>query len=254
VNVDDGIDDRDEMGVCIEDYAAAHGLQPAFAQFIYRSAAVREGRSDAKSRQGDLDLVVYALRKYVRLALQGNPTVLILLFAAPIAALPEGRALQAMAPAIVSRQAGPRFLGYLHAQKARLLGERGQKNVRRPELEARYGFDTKYAMHMLRLGHQGVELLSTGRLTLPMAEPTRSYLKGVRVGKVGLPQVLDECAALEARLETLMTTSPLPEQPDRRAVEAWLLDTYWDTWTTRRSPADPAGALPTAPTTPAPRP
>src|SRR5688572_31106775 len=38
----------------------------------------------------------------------------------------------------------------------------------RPELEEMYGFDTKYAMHMLRLGFQGVELLTTGRLNLPM--------------------------------------------------------------------------------------
>ncbi len=88
LNVDDGIDDRDEMGVCVEDYAAAQGLQVPFAQFIFRSAAVREGREDAKSRRGDLDLVVYSLRKYVRLALQGNPTVLMLLFVRPISALP----------------------------------------------------------------------------------------------------------------------------------------------------------------------
>ena len=241
VNVDDGIDDRDEMGVCIEDYASAHGLQPSFAQFIYRSAAVREGRVDAKSRRGDLDLVVYALRKYVRLALQGNPTVLILLFAKPLAARPAGVALQAMAPSIVSRQAGPRFFGYLRAQKARLVGERGQKNVRRPELEERYGFDTKYAMHMLRLGHQGVELLTSGTLTLPMAEPTRSYLRGVRVGQVALPQVLEECADLEAQLERLQTTSPLADEPDHHAVEAWMLDTYWDAWRAAREPDVPAG-------------
>ena len=47
-----------------------------------------------------------------------------------------------------------------------------------------YGFDTKYAMHMLRLGFQGVELLTTGRLSLPMREPERSFLLDVRRGKV----------------------------------------------------------------------
>ncbi len=135
----------------------------------------------------------------------------------------------------MSRQAGPRFLGYLAAQKRRLLGERGQKNVRRPELEERYGFDTKYAMHMLRLGHQGVELLTTGRLTLPMAEPTRSHLRDVRVGKVTLQEVLTECGELEAQLQSLINTSALPSEPKKDVVEAWMLNSYWEYWKAHRS-------------------
>jgi len=57
----------------------------------------------------------------------------------------------------------------LQAQKQRLTGERGQKRIHRPELEEMYGFDTKCAMHMLRLGFQGVELLTTGRLSCRLA-------------------------------------------------------------------------------------
>lgn len=34
-------------------------------------------------------------------------------------------------------------------------------------------FDTNYAMYALRLGYQGLELLETGRLTLPLGEPER---------------------------------------------------------------------------------
>lgn len=41
----------------------------------------------------------------------------------------RGRALRELAPAIVSRQAGPRYLGYLRAQKERLLGTRGQRRA-----------------------------------------------------------------------------------------------------------------------------
>lgn len=70
-----------------------------------------------------------------------------------------GRQLQLLAPAFASRQAGRRFLGYLEAQRQRLVGERGQRDVNRAELVEQFGYDTKYAMHMLRLGHQGVEAL-----------------------------------------------------------------------------------------------
>lgn len=76
--VDDGLEDRDEMGVCVEPFDAALSLGEPFEQFIYRSAAEREGRQDARSSAGDLDLTIYGLRKWIRLALKGNPTILLL--------------------------------------------------------------------------------------------------------------------------------------------------------------------------------
>ena len=80
LNVNDGIEDRDEMGICVEPFESAMSLREPFAQFIYRSAAEREGRQDARSSAGDLDLVIYSFRKWIRLALKGNPTILLLLF------------------------------------------------------------------------------------------------------------------------------------------------------------------------------
>src|SRR4030095_7550105 len=75
LNVNDGIEDRDEMGVCVEPMPAALALSRPFEQFIYRSAAEREGRANARSTGGDLDLVIYSLRKWMRLAVKGNPTI-----------------------------------------------------------------------------------------------------------------------------------------------------------------------------------
>jgi hypothetical protein len=45
LNVDDGIEDRDEMGICVEPLEEAMALTDPFEQFIYRSAAEREGRA-----------------------------------------------------------------------------------------------------------------------------------------------------------------------------------------------------------------
>ena len=53
-------------------------------------------------------------------------------------------------------------------------------------------YDTKYAMHALRIGLQGVELLQTGRISLPVSEPERSMLRAVRAGDVALKEVLSE--------------------------------------------------------------
>jgi len=233
LNVNDGIEDRDEMGVCIEPLDAAMSVTSTFEQFIYRSAAEREGRSSARSTAGDLDLTIYSLRKWARLALKGSPTTLLLLFS-PESQLVHcdttGRELRALVPAIVSRRAQGSFLGYLRAQKQRLNGERGQKRVHRPELEEMYGFDTKYAMHMLRLGYQGVELLTTGQLSLPMREPERSYLLDVRRGKVSEQECFTRAGELEQQLTDLATTSPLRDEPDEQKVEKWVLGAYRASW------------------------
>jgi uncharacterized protein len=227
-----GADDRDEMGVCVEPRRYVVGFGK-FEHWVYRSAAEREGFPGARSQAGDLDLTVYSLRKWARLALQGNPTVLLLLYLpsdALVTRTNAGEQLQKLAPAFASRQAGKRFLGYLEAQRQRLVGERGQRDVNRVELVEQFGYDTKYAMHMLRLGHQGVEFLESGRLTLPMREPVRSHLMNVRQGRSNLAEVLAECTELELRLGALLDSSPLPLEPDLKTVESFVMDTYAAAW------------------------
>lgn len=241
LNVQDGIEDRDEMGICIEPIEAAMGIGAPFEQFIYRSAAEREHRHDAPSKAGDLDLTIFSLRKYVRLAMKGNPTILLLLFVPRESILhmdARGSQLRDLTPNILSRAAGGAFLGYLQAQRQRLTGERGQMRVNRNDLKDKYGFDTKYAMHMLRLGFQGVELLSTGHLSLPMREPERAWLYGVRQGGATLQECLTRAGELEAELKDLLDTSVLPKEPDAAAVEAWTLRVYFRAWSAAQKTRD----------------
>jgi predicted nucleotidyltransferase len=229
-------DDRDEMAIFLEPPEFLVGLRLVksgsswgpFEHFVERTQP--EG---ARSGPGDLDLVAYSLRKWLRLALSGNPTVLLLLFSPPeslVVCTERGAALRTLAPAIVSRKAGPRFVGYMRAQKERLIGTRGQRRVNRPELTEAHGFDTKYAMHVARLGLQGIELLSTGRLTLPIAEPDRSQVMAIRKGDVPLDDALAEIDEIEQRLHAAVENSPLREEPDYAQIDAFLIDSYRESW------------------------
>ncbi|WP_067966222.1 DNA polymerase beta superfamily protein [Nocardiopsis trehalosi] len=216
-------DDRDEMGICVEPPEYVIGLR-RFEQYIHRTQP--EG---ARSGPGDLDLVVYSLRKWMRLALSGNPTVLLPLFVPEheiVAVTPLGRELRAAADRILSRQVGHRFLGCLRAQRDSMLGRRGGRHTNRPELIEAYGFDVKFAYHMVRLGVQGVELLETGRVTLPMAEPRASWLRALRRGEHTMAEALEVASGLEERLVDLVATSPLPEWPDTAWADRWLVDAH----------------------------
>ncbi len=228
----DGQGDRDEMGICLEPPEFVIGLRK-FEQYVRRTAAERTGIPDARSEPGDLDLVVYGLRKWMRLALQGNPTVITPLFApdeAIVHITPAGKDLRAELDMIVSRQAGRRFIGYLRGQRDRMLNGTVDKRVNRPELVERYGFDVKFAGHMVRLGVQGVELLETGRMTLPMPDPWRTWIRELRQGQHTQQDAIDAAADLEARLEVLTRTADLPEHPDTERANRWLIETYQAKW------------------------
>lgn len=232
-----GTDDDDVVGVCVEDIDAVLG-HPPFEQYIYRTATERTGTYHAPSQPGDLDLTIFSLRKFVHLALDGNPQVIQTLFVPASLCLhrdARGAQLQDLAPSIVSKRAGVRYLSYLQSQRQRLLGLRGQKGVNRPSLVAKFGFDTKYAMHILRLGFQGVELLSTGRLTLPMPKHERDYVYAVRSGGVSFQDVVQMAGRLEQHVKDLLEEDLIQAEPDARAVQAWTCSMYLENWKARHA-------------------
>jgi hypothetical protein len=225
-----GTDDHDEMGVYIEPPDRLLGLQGPVEHYVYRTQP--EG---ARSGPGDTDLVIYSLRKYLRLAVKGNPTALLPLYAPQDSVLvitPLGRELRALAPAVLSQRAVHRFVSYLDAQRERLLGRRGGAPDR-PELVARYGYDVKYASHALRLAYQGLEIVRDGRLTLPMPASERERVLRVKRGEVPqLHRVLDEIGRVHGELEELLAAgrTPLPAEPDVDTVADWSVDAHRRHW------------------------
>ena len=239
----DGQDDRDEMGVCLEPAAYVTGLARVpdptrrgalipFEQFERHTVWDRPGGLANRSGAGDLDVIVYSARKWAGLALAGNPTVLLVLFVPDeeiVYRNEVGAELVDNAHRFVSKLAAERFLGYLRSQKAAMTGESGA-HTNRPELVAIHGYDTKFAMHALRLGVQGVELLTQGRISLPIPEPDLSYLRAIRRGEIGLDEVVAQVDRAEARLVELSEAASVPDQPDRDWVDRWLHRSHCAYW------------------------
>ncbi len=239
-----GQDDRDEMGICLEPARFVTGLArvPAgtgstrreieFEQYQRHTVWDRPGGLANRSGAGDLDVVVYSARKWCRLALEGNPTVLLALFVPDDEVVfrnEVGAELASSSERFVSKLAAERFLGYLRSQKAAMTGEVGA-HTNRPELVAVHGYDTKFAMHAMRLGIQGVELLTTGRITLPVPEPDLGFLRAIRRGELALDEVVAAIGRAEQRLLDLHDDTTLPDQPDRAWVDAWLHRVHLAYW------------------------
>lgn len=226
----DSQDDRDEMGIVIEPPESALGLE-LFEHYVHRTQP--EG---VRSGPGDLDLTIYSLRKWIRLALNGNPTAIALLFVPASHRLVDSdyaRELRGMRTQIVSKRAGAAFLGYMRRQRQRLFEERGgRRKPARPELVEAHGYDTKYAGHVIRLGLQGVELLTTGEMTLPMREDDRETVLSVRRGEMPLEEISEMATMLEEELVNRMEGggTPLRDQPDRESVSNWLANVHRRFW------------------------
>jgi hypothetical protein len=104
---------------------------------------------------------------------------------------------------------------------------RGSKG-RRPEYEGVFGYDTKAAMHCLRLYLECIELMRFGTITLP--RPECQYLIEARSGEWTLDKFLGEAERLNREAEVAAQASPLPEKVDLHAISGLIANVYLAAW------------------------
>ena len=226
-----GGEDHDEMGVVIEPPEAVLGLDPrGFTTVMQRTQP-----AGTRSGPGDTDRTLHSLRRFLRLAPGGNPSILMSLWAPVLYATDEGHQLRALADAFIGRHVVPRYRGYMESQAMRLLGTRGGGHGRRgggqrEELIAEHGYDTKYAMHCVRLGFQCIELLTTRQLQLPIQGEPAEWLRAVRRGDVPFGEWQARWRALDSALEKLGADETYPAGPDRSRIERWGVQAHLMRW------------------------
>src|SRR5262249_25970026 len=169
-------DDTDIYGIYIESPGRALGLNP-LEHFVWSTAG-----DDRRNGPDDVDVTLYSLKKWAGMAAKGNATALHFLFVDPVEVEPHSwRKIQEQGEVFLSRTSAQQFLGFADDQLKRLTGEKGSgKKGQRPEYIGQYGYDTKAAMHGLRLLYECKELMQTGRITLP--RPEKEILIEVRSG------------------------------------------------------------------------
>lgn len=226
-----GGEDSDELGVVIETAEEVLGLDER-GRTTEMQRTQPEG---SRSGPGDTDRTMHSLRRFIRLAASGNPSILMTFWAPVLMTTPAGDQLCALGEAFVGRHVVPRYRGYMQSQAQRLLGLRGSGHGRRggggrEELIEAYGYDTKYAMHAARLGFQCKELLTTRRLKLPIEGEPAEWLRAVRRGDVPFADWWDRCLALDAELERMEADDAYAAGPERDRIVSWSTDIHLAAW------------------------
>ncbi len=98
---------------------------------------------------------------------------------------------------------------------------RANRNPERAEREAQHGYDTKHAMHLVRLYRMGIEILGEG--IVQVRRPDADWLKEILCGRYSYPELMDLVAGLQADLMRAEAVTTLPDEPDCATVGALVI-------------------------------
>lgn len=164
----------------------------------------------------DPDFACHEAKKFCKLAMKGNPTVLELLYLTNYETLHWlGKELIDIRHAFLSKSAVMNsYLGYADQQFKKLEARS----------DGKFDSDTgnrffKHAVHLLRLLDQGHQLYTEGRLVVKVQEPER--LRSVASFYLENPKYFGEKIAT-TKADMYRIGSPLPDQPNTRLIEDWL--------------------------------
>lgn len=215
--------DDDWCGIFIEPLEIVTGLN-SYSQFVWST------NGDSKrNKPGDLDVCLWSLSKWAKLASKGNPTALSYLYATNVIENKLWRKIQASGNVFLATSHANAFIGFAKSQLDRLLGLRGEgKHGQRPEMSDQYGWDVKAGMHVIRLLNEGIELMETGIISYP--RPEKDLLISIRTGNCKLDDIISMADSLFIRLSETSKKSFLPSVVDMKAVSKLISEIYGEHW------------------------
>lgn len=102
------------------------------------------------------------------------------------------------------------------------------RNEKRGELEALYGYDTKHAMHLIRLLRSGIDILETG--IVPVRRNDAEYLLDIRNGKFTYEEIVHESERLSAKVAEISKKTALPEDTNYELAKEIMIEIYKKQW------------------------
>lgn len=109
---------------------------------------------------------------------------------------------------------------------SRYLQWRSRPESARGAAEARHGYDTKHAAHLVRLLKMGCEVMSTDRVEVWRGGIDAEELREIRAGAWSFERLLEHVESLQAALDAAGAAEalPIPEAPDRIAIDGLRIE------------------------------
>lgn len=209
--------DRDYKGVCIPPIDYYLGLE-SFNEYN------NSGGKNFKNTKYDVDINIIHVNKFVKDAMAGVPNNIEILFVRQqdyLIVTDLGQELIDNRHLFLSKQIQKKFGGYAFSQIQKLKNKKSN-GTGRQDLIQKYNYDTKFAMHSVRLLTSAIEILDTGSYSTYRSN--RQELLDIRNGKYTFKEAIELVEHYDNQLKISLEMSDLPKTPDYHKINKLLID------------------------------
>ena len=226
--VDGSTSDVDVYGFCIppKDMVFPHltGGIMGFGKQIQRFEQYQQHHIDHPDKKVQYDISIYNIVKYFQLCMDNNPNMIDSLFTPQrcvTACTTVGTMVRDSRRIFLHKGAWHKFKGYAYSQLSKIRQKVNASNPKRHETIQKYGYDVKFAYHLVRLLNEVEQIMVEGDLDI---QRNREQLKSIRRGEWTLEKVETYFEEKEKALEELYTKSTLQHSPDEALIKQLLID------------------------------
>lgn len=220
--------DMDVYGFCIppkEDvFPHLRGEIPGFGRQIQRFEQYQEHHiMDHEARQ-EYDFSIYSIVKYFHLCMENNPNMCDSLFVPQrcvLYASKIGQMVRDNRKIFLHKGSYHKFRGYAYAQLHKIGTKANSANPKRQASIEEFGYDVKFAYHVVRLALEAQQILVEHNLDV---EANREILKSIRRGEWSEEKLRGWFDEKEKQLEEMYTKSTLQHSPDEEAIKELLMN------------------------------
>lgn len=218
--------DIDVYGFCIphKDMIFPHlsGEILGFGKQVKRFEQWSEHHIETLDGEKEYDFAIYSIVKYFQLCMDNNPNMIDSLFVPQRCILHStnvGNIVRENRKLFLHKGSWHKFKGYAYSQLHKMKIK--QPTGKRRERVEKFGYDTKFGYHVVRLLGEVEQILTEGDIDL---ERNREQLKAIRRGDWKLSDIDEYFNYKEKDLETLYTKSTLQHSPKEGSIKQLLLD------------------------------
>jgi predicted nucleotidyltransferase len=175
-------------------------------------------------KEVEYDFSVYNIVKYFSLCMDNNPNMIDSLFTprnCVIHSTHVGEIIRENRKLFLHKGSWHRFKGYAYAQMSKIKNKVNASNPERAETIRKFGYDVKFAYHVVRLLNEVEMILVEGDLDL---QRNNEQLKSIRRGEWKLEDLVSYFVDKEKILEKTYAESPLRKYPDEFVIKDVLLN------------------------------
>jgi len=220
--------DADIYGFCIpkKDMIFPHlrGEILGFGKQINRFEQWQQHHVKDEKKGKEYDFQIYSIVKFFQLCMENNPNMVDALFVPQrcvIYCSPVGQLVRENRKIFLHRGCWHKFKGYAYSQLHKIKTKRPQQDSKRYKDIQQYGFDCKFAYHVVRLINEVEQILTEKNLNL---ERDREILKAIRRGEWTEEKITRYFEQKEEQLKNVYHKSDLPYGPQEDKIKKLLIE------------------------------